>query len=895
MDESERMKMGDIRVWITLLAFQMVSAILLSAGAETRPRDPATAPLPKTTYERKATWAETMLAVRRSTIATNPAPGIFYGSAVATRFWQDFPHETDWLMQDSEGRMDDWDMGYRDGKLDITHYLQAKRDASLERKLIENVLPECGPDTGTIRKRLNSVISEKAGPDDPRWLNLYVDACKIRRHARLAGLLGKTRQILFARHHNIGSDFYAYTEYDRWKGDIHGGLFKLDLAPEAEKNGAFAEAIPIIKTDAGGVLRDPALSYDAKRLLFAWRKDKSERDYKVYEMELATGKTRVIAGADDSYGANYEPVYLPTGDILFNSTRVVQTVDCAGPDVSNFFICNKDGRFPRRVGFDQVHTLGPAVLDDGKIIYLRWDYNDRSQIYTQALFQMNADGTGQTEYYGNNTVTPTTFFHPRRIPGSSKVMTVIGGHHNPQTGKLAIIDISKGRQGTDGVIEIPSGKKPAYRTKDDYAQVGDLYCYPFPLDDASLLVSYDPIGRHMASPVFVRLKRLVRETMRFHVYYMTFDGKRELLAADARISSLKPIPVIARPKPTVQPSAVDYRKRTGTFFLQDIYEGPGLAGVPRGTIKKLRVVELRYREMNIGGNYSHGPGGKAKVVTPVAVGTGSWDVKAILGDTKVYEDGSAMFEVPARTPVYFQALNEKHQVVQTMRSWSTLMPGETFSCVGCHEDKNTTPPMRRGIPLAMQAGPHKLEPFYGPTRGFSFVKEIQPILDKHCVSCHNPHGKTEAAKYILTGDPILDTAAKRNWTHSYLTLTGITPTADQTVPRLAQGRANRWVHWINNSSRATMLRPQSSGSPRSGLFPLLEKGHHEVKLSTEERDKLHAWVDLVIPFCGDYIEGNAWSERDVQAANRRLEMRKEADRNDLENIRKMLESKESNH
>jgi hypothetical protein len=874
---------------VTLLAFQMLSAVSASAGEELRPKDPATAPLPETTYERKTTWAETMVDVRTSTNVTNPTPGVFYGSAVATKSWTDFPHETDWLMQDSEGKMDDWNQGYRDGKLDITNYLQAKRDASLERKLIEKVLPECGKDSGEIKKKLNHLISKKVGPNDPRWLNLYVHACKIRRHARLANLLGKTKEILFARHHNLGDTFFAYTEYVKWAGDIHGGLFKLNLTPEAEKDGSFAEASPILKTDTGGTLRDPALSYDAKRLLFSWRKDKSDPQYQVYEMELATGKTRVIAGGGDTYGASYDPVYLPNGDILFNSTRVVQSVPCAGPDVSNFFICDKDGRFPRRIGFDQVHTLSPSVLDDGRVIYLRWDYNDRSQIYTQALFQMNSDGTGQTEYYGNNTVAPTTFFHPRSIPGSSKIMTVIGGHHGPQTGKLAIVDISKGRQGTDGVIEIPSGKKPTYRAKDDYAQVGDLYSYPFPLDNSSLLVSYDPIGRHMASPAFVNLPRLARETTRFHLYYMTIDGKRELLAADPRISSLKAIPVIARPKPTPRPATTDYRKNTGTFFMQDIYSGPGLASIPRGTVKKLRVVELLYREMDIGHNYSHGRGGSAKVSTPIAVGTGSWDVKAILGDTTVHEDGSAMFEVPARTPVYFQALNEKNQVIQTMRSWATLMPGETFSCVGCHENKNETPPVTGGISLAMKAGPAKLDPFYGPTRGFSFLKEIQPILNKHCTSCHNANDKTEAAKYILTDEPILDKSAQRNWARSYLTLTGIKP-AEQTNPKLSEGRSNKWINWINNSSEATMLSPNSGGSIRSGLFPLLEKGHHDVKLSTEELDKLHAWVDLLVPFCGDYFEGNAWSEKTLKKAKQRLEMRKKADRDDLNNILEMLKS-----
>lgn len=200
--------------------------------------------------------------------------------------------------------------------------------------------------------------------------------------------------------------------------------------------------------------------------------------------------------------------------------------------------------------------------------------------------------------------------------------------------------------------------------------------------------------------------------------------------------------------------------------------------------------------------------------------------------------------------------------------------------------------MAGGISQAMKAGPAKLEPFYGPTRGFSFHKEIQPILNKHCASCHNPNGKTKAAKYILTDDLILDKAAKRNWSRAYLTLAGITPVGPE-CQKLGEGRANKWINWINNSSVATMIPPRAGGSTRSGLFPLLEKVHYKVKLSTEELDKLHAWVDLVIPFCGDYFEANAWSKRELERAKKRLEMRKEAEQTDLDNIQKILESQKA--
>lgn len=840
-------------------------------------------------YSELGTWVETMLDTRAKVRASGGEVDLAAGSAYARRFWRDFPIRTDWLMQDSAGKTSKWKGGL-DGKGDLANYLRTDRGASLERKLIEKVLAECGKDSDGLAKELSRLVKGGAKPDDRRWLDLYVKACHIRRVNRLKPLLAKTRQVVFVKHQNMGNMNFAYTEYTRWEGNKHGGLCRLDLDNEAAADGKYATVTELIKTDTGGTIRDPALSYDARRLLFAWRKDTREsRDYTIYEMELATGRTRPITGAD-TYGASYEPCYLPDGNIMFNSSRIVQTVDCAGPDVSNLFICDKDGKYARRIGFDQVHTLAPTVLDDGRVVYMRWDYNDRSQVYTQAIFQMNPDGTGQTEYYGNNTFEPTNFFHPRGIPGTSKVMCLIGGHHTPQSGKLAVVDPAMGRQGTDGIMEIPAGRKPPYERTDMYAKVGGHYCYPFPLDAGSLLVSYDPLAYFRRKKDGSRMPDDVKDYVRFHLYYMTTDGRREILTADHRISSLKPIPVIPRRRPNIRPSAVDYRKKTGTFFMQDVYVGPGLKGIGRGTIKKLRVVELRYREMDIGHNESTGKGGNAGVVTPIAVGTGSWDVKAILGDATVYKDGSAMFQVPARTPVYFQALDEKNRAVQTMRSWSTLMPGETFACVGCHEDKNDAPQAPSKSSLAMKAGVEKLKPFYGPTRGFSYPKEIQPILDKHCIKCHKAGG--EAGEYVLTSEPVYYKHAQRNWARSYLTLTA-TPDRRYELHQ-ERGRANEIVNWINNSSEPTMLLPRYGGSTRSKLLlvndPKASPCPAETKLSREDLDKLAAWIDLVIPFCGDYVEANAWSEDGHRRARKRIAMNKEAIEIDRRNIEEYIKA-----
>ncbi len=845
--------------------------------------------IPEVDYAKQADWQQTMLDARRRVRTSAGQVDLMTGSGYADRFWQDFPIQTDWLMQDSEGKTEQW-RGGLDGKGDLANYLKTERDTSLEQKLIRTVLAECGDESEALRNELNRLAKNNASVDDRRLLDLYVNACLIRRARRLKPLLEKTRQVIFARHQNMGNMNFGYTEYTRWDGNRYGGLCRLDLDAEATADGKFAVVTKLISTDTGGTVRDPELSYDAKRLLFAWRKDDDDsQHYNIHEMQLSTRKTRLITGAD-TYGASYEPCYLPDGNIMFNSTRIVQTVDCAGPDVSNFFICDKDGNYARRVGFDQVHTLFPTVLDDGRVVYMRWDYNDRSQVYTQALFQMNPDGTAQTEYYGNNTFEPTNFFHPRGIPGTSRVMCLVGGHHTPQSGKLVVVDPAKGRQGTDGIIEIPSGKKPPYERTDMYAKQGTHYCYPFPLDEHSLLVSCDPLAYYRRLQDGSEMHGDTKDIIRFHLYYMTTDGRREVLAADPRISSMKPIPVMRRTVPRVRPSVVDYRKRNGTYVMQDVYHGPGLKGIPRGTIKRLRVVQLRFREMDIGHNESTGVGGNAGVVTPVATGTGTWDVKAILGDATVHADGSAMFEVPARTPVYFQALDRQNRMIQTMRSWSTLMPGETLSCVGCHEDKNEAVHATGKVSLAMQAGVERLKPFYGPTRGFSFPKEIQPIFDKHCIGCHKAGGS--AANYLLTGEPVHYKNSQRNWARSYLTLTG-TPSKRYELHQ-ERGEANEIVNWISNSSEPTMIRPQYGGSTRSKLLSINDPRESpcpaENELSREELDKLAAWIDLVVPFCGNYVEANAWSDDALRRARQRIALNREAREIDQENVRQYIKA-----
>ncbi len=192
------------------------------------------------------------------------------------------------------------------------------------------------------------------------------------------------------------------------------------------------------------MVRDPDIDYGGSKLLFAWKKS-SKDDYHLYEMDLYTQAIRKITSQDGH--ADYEGRYLPDGNILFASTRAAISTGDAPAEVSNFFICDGDGKYMRRVGFDQSHTLSPSVMDDGRVIYTRADHNDRGNVFAQPLFTMNCDGTSQSAYYGMYGRFPTTVIHSRQIPGTERVMAVLTGYHSPQHGKLAIIDVERGRNG----------------------------------------------------------------------------------------------------------------------------------------------------------------------------------------------------------------------------------------------------------------------------------------------------------------------------------------------------------------------------------------------------------------------------------------------------------------
>ena len=552
---------------------------------------------------------------------------------------------------------------------------------------------------------------------------------------------------------------------------------------------------------------DLDLHYDGGRLLLSTPDEQGR--WGVAELDLTNGHLQRLPLIDAPDVHNYDACYLPDGGIVFTSTAPFIGVPCVGgrSKVANLYLLERSGKI-RRLTNDQDHNWCPVVMNDGRILYQRWEYADIAHAFTRLLFHANPDGANQAEFYGSNSFWPTAIFFARPIPGHpARVVAVVGGHHDaPRQGELVVLDASRGRHEADGVVQrIPGhGEKVEPVILDGLiAASWPRFLHPYPLSAKQFLVSCKP-----------------SKTANWGVYLVdTFDNF-VLLYEETGWAMLEPIPWRKTPRQPVLVNTTDTSQKEARVLLVDVYRGPGLEGVPKGTVKALRLVGYDFTY--------HGMGGE-----PDRVGLdGPWDVKRILGTVPVEADGSAWFRVPACTPVAVQPLDGDGKALALMRSWMTAMPGETLSCVGCHEKQNMTAP-HDARPLAVRREPSTITPWYGPPRGFSFEREVQPVLDAYCISCH--HEGTDTFDLTAYPPERVPSAFQMHFSPSYMEL-------------------RRWVHTPTLESDAHLLPVRAFHADTSRLVQILRDDHYGVRLSAEAWDRLITWIDLNAPFHGTWRE-----------------------------------------
>jgi hypothetical protein len=581
------------------------------------------------------------------------------------------------------------------------------------------------------------------------------------------------------------------------------------------------------------LITDLELHPGADRILFSTIG--AHNRWQVFEMALNGALPQPLPLINEPDVDNYDACYLPDGNIIFASTATYTGVPCVNGSshVANLHRFKPATGGIRRLTFDQEHNWNPAVLPDGRVMYQRWEYSDLPHSNSRLLFQMNPDGTNQSELYGSGSYFPNSFFYARPVPGHpSKVVGIVTGHHGvARAGRLMMLDPDTARHEADGVVhEFPHrGRTVEPIVKDQLVKnVWPQFLMPWPLDEKHVIVSCKPSPQSL-----------------WGIYLVDAFDNLTLIHEVPEQSLFEPVVLNKRTQAAIIPDRTDTTRADASVLLTDIYQGPGLEGVARGSVKQLRVVEYSFSMRGMGGLFG-------------AVGMdGPWDIRRVLGTVPVEDDGSAHFTIPANTPVMVQPLDENGQALQTMRSWFTGMPGERVSCVGCHAGMNEAPPS--SVALAAKRPPVEIDPsWHAPVRGFNFAREVQPVLDRHCTQCHA--GEDGHAEPYLRGDRrIADWSSK------------IAGNAGNSGGKFTASYAelHRYIRRPGIESDMRILSPMDYHFSTTELGRMLREGHHGVKLDRQSFERIVTWADLNAPFHGTWGEiiGEERAARTLARAN----------------------------
>jgi hypothetical protein len=642
------------------------------------------------------------------------------------------------------------------------------------------------------RKSLAKNLAHLSVAEQDQLLSVQHQFSQLKKEALGANPLLKKGPILFvvrnqykSDHHNTATIFQnGEVNTSSYQG---GGAIKtIDFA-----NGG--QIRTLIENDKS-VYRDTELHFDGNRIIFSMRKDITD-DYHIYQMHKDGSGLKQLTSAPGV--ADIDPNYLPDGGIVFSSTREPKYCMCNIHIMANLFRMDADGANIFQIGKSTLFEGHSSIMPDGRILYDRWEYIDRNFGDAQGLWTVNPDGTNHSVYWGNNTNSPGGVIDARSIPGTANVIAVLGSCHDRPWGALGIINRQIGLDLKGPIIQTWPASAIDLVGKGDFdtfKQVRPRYEDPYPLSSKYFLCSRTINDEEMG------------------IFLIDVFGNELLLHTEGP-GCFDPMPIAPRLRPPQLASRQDFTSLTGQIYVQDVYLGTHMEGVKRGAVKTLRIIESPekrfWTEPAWNGQGVHRPG----------LNWHSFENKRILGEVPVEKDGSAFFEVPANTFIYFQLLDENGKMVQSMRSGTIVQAGEKLGCVGCHDNRMIAPPQTHYSSMATLRQPNKMTGWYGETKIFNYMEDVQPIFDRHCVSCHD-FGKKAGEKLLLTGDRnmFFNASYIELWQKKYINSIGAGPSEIQPA-----------YSWGSNSST---------------LVETIESGHKGIQLSKKEYDRINTWIDI---------------------------------------------------
>ncbi|HJN07447.1 MAG TPA: hypothetical protein QF564_02070 [Pirellulaceae bacterium] len=596
-----------------------------------------------------------------------------------------------------------------------------------------------------------------------------------------------------------------------------------------------------------GAYEHPDVSFDGTRILFAFSDHRETalrlRRFWIWECasdgswakQLTGTKNDLLQSWDDRQTVlieDWDPCYLPGGGFVFISTRCQTYGRCHGTRYAPVYLlhgADADGSNIRQLSFGEANEWNPSVLNDGRVVYTRWDYINRHDTLLQGLWTTRPDGTDTRHFFGTNTRAPTMLAEAHAIPGSHRIITTAAAHHRYTTGSFVMVDPLSGEDGERPIRRITP--EAAWPEAEGYGQPGS-FCAPWPVNEEMYFAAYQPdvISRGRRDPD--------QQGNIYAIYLVDSLGGRELIYRDLEHSCVSPIPLRPRPEPPAIASKLPTDGKTkdeGILFIQDA--NVGIGNFKAGTVKSIRVNQIYGQPTNV------------KLNPGIAINE---IIKQILGTVPVNDDGSVMVKVPARQPLQLQALDENGMALMTMRSVIYVQPGETQSCVGCHESKTMSPP-NHDLPSASHAVDLTLPPGPQYSGGFSFVRTVQPVLDRYCISCHGLE-KTEG-EIDLLGTPRMVSVPQQPRGTSTPVWSRREVFANQAVASLLS-RTRFEEGLVNVALRfgeTDVSQPKDYFAHAGKLASMLLQGHEGVKLDNDSFQRIIGWLDLNAQISGSYL------------------------------------------
>jgi len=653
----------------------------------------------------------------------------------------------------------------------------------------------------------------------------------------------------------------------------------------------------LYKPSDTSVVRDLDLDFDASRLLFTSYRGTNNL-FGVYEISLSGSKG--LGGLDGSGGdiRNAQPsapvlvspkehldiqwwdaCYLPNRDqVVLLGTAAYQFLPCEDGNMPMCVLYRIDRRTGevRQLTYEQDSDYTPSVTHDGRVMFTRWEYSDIPHFFSRILMTMNPDGVGQLALWGSGSWVPTFFYNARVVPGDPHLITMFGGGHHDraEVGRCFLVDPTLARAYPfrydppsrewgvlNNYLRIPARTFPKEKTglvqefpghgrdvegdmadgytKNQFARGKPYFSFPYPLDRNHLLAT---VKMSPEAPMTLCLVD-------------TFDNIT-ILAENPEGLYCEAMPFAARKRPPVIPDRSVPGKKTCSVHIADIYSGVGLAGVPRGTVKRLRLFSYHYNYHKTGG---HSTPGLDRVES-------GWDVKRVLGTVDVEADGSCCFEMPANTPISIQPLDRDGAALQLMRSWVTGMPGERVSCTGCHEDNRSSVRTHETIADRRyhRGEIQRIKPVDADgVRPWGFAAEAWPVVRKYCLSCHGDE-KTAPLRAADQGGYNEKDPAKPS---------GLRFT--MRTPEEAYRMLHPYVRRPGPESEIPVLRPLDYHVSTSPLVQMLRRGHHGVTLEPKDWETFYTWIDLNAPWKGKWGPAAFTTDRYVVGCTNQVARRRE--------------------